>query len=161
MQEITYFVALLLSLTSLSSCKSLWSRSPANFTSIIQTAYPVGNGKLGALPFGEPGHEKLSLNHDSLWSGGPFENSSYNGGNPEQPVNVYLPGIRDWIWQNGTGNVTKLMGDADNYGSFAVLGNLSIAISGVEDAKDYERSLNLRTGVHTTSYSSGGKAYTM
>ncbi|KAI7502397.1 glycoside hydrolase family 95 protein [Hortaea werneckii] len=159
MKNIFHVVALLLSFTALSSCKRLWSKHPAHSTSIIQTAYPIGNGRLGALPFGEPGHEKLNLNHDSLWSGGPFENSSYDGGNPEQPVNVYLPGIRDWIWQNGTGNVTKLMGDGYNYGSFAVLGNLSITISNVDDAKDYERSLDLRTGVHTTSYSSGGQAY--
>lgn len=161
MKDTFQFVALLLSFTTLSSCKRLWSKHPANSTSIIQTAYPIGNGRLGALPFGEPGHEKLNLNHDSLWSGGPFENSSYNGGNPEQPVNGYLPGIRDWIWQNGTGNVSKLMGDGYNYGSFAVLGNLSITITDVDDAKDYERSLDLRTGVHTASYSSGGKAYKM
>lgn len=25
------------------------------------------------MPFGEPGAEKLNLNHDELWEGGPFE----------------------------------------------------------------------------------------
>jgi hypothetical protein len=29
---------------------------------------------IAAIPFGQPTMEKLSLNHDSLWSGGPFEN---------------------------------------------------------------------------------------
>lgn len=28
-----------------------------------------------AIPFGEPGAEKIALNIDSLWSGGPFESS--------------------------------------------------------------------------------------
>jgi len=80
--------------------KSLWSSSPAsNFSDIIRTAYTIGNGRLAALPFGTPGHDKLSLNRDSLWSGGPFGNVSYVGGNPSEPVYDELPGIRDWIWK--------------------------------------------------------------
>ena len=151
----------LLSSLGISSAKSLWSTVPANFSTIIQTAFPVGNGRLAALPFGLPGQEKLSLNRDSLWSGGPFENSSYNGGDPTAPVYQNLPGIREWIWQNGTGNVTKLMGDDNNYGSYAVLGNLSVAIASVGIVSTYKRRLDLETGVHTTSYVAGGHRYTM
>ncbi|KAK5125244.1 hypothetical protein LTR85_000920 [Meristemomyces frigidus] len=152
---------LVLSFVYLCTAKSLWSNVPAaNFSTIIQTAYPIGNGRLAALPFGSPGLEKLSLNRDSLWSGGRFENSSYNGGNPTSPVSQYLPGIREWIWQNGTGNVTKLMGDDNNYGSYAVLGNLSVAIAGITNISSYDRRLDLETGVHTTSYKLGGHAFT-
>lgn len=90
-------------------CKSLWSSSPAaNVSDLICHAYPVGNGRLAALPFGQAGSEKLSLNRDSLWSGGPFANTSYDGGNPAGERYSYLAGIRDWIWQNGTGNVSDL-----------------------------------------------------
>lgn len=53
--------------------KSLWSRVPATATDIIRTAYPLGNGRLGAMPFGPAGQETVNLNLDSLWSGGPFE----------------------------------------------------------------------------------------
>ncbi|KAI5212835.1 glycoside hydrolase family 95 protein [Aureobasidium subglaciale EXF-2481] len=141
--------------------KALWATEPANnFTDIIRTAYPVGNGRLAALPFGNPGQEKFSFNIDSLWSGGPFENSSYNGGNPESPVSSALPGIRDWIFQNGTGNVTALMGDNNNYGSYAVLGNLTISIDGITQFTSYNRSLDLTNGVHTTSFVSSGSIYT-
>lgn len=147
----------------ISSClaKTLWSTVPANFSTIIQTAYPIGNGRLAALPFGNPGSEKLSLNRDTLWTGGPFENSSYNGGNPRTSVSQYLLGIREWIWQNGTGNVTKLMGDNNNYGSYAVLGNLSVAIAGVTNTSSYKRSLDLQTGVHNTSFRAGNASYSM
>lgn len=151
-----------LSLVRHCSAKSLWSSVPAsNLSTIIQTAYPIGNGRLAALPFGPPGHDKLSLNRDNLWTGGPFENSSYNGGNPPSPVNQYLPGIREWIWQKGTGNVSELMGDDNNYGSYAVLGNLSVAIAGVGNVSHYERRLDLETGVHTTSYRSGSSVFTV
>ncbi|THW82682.1 glycoside hydrolase family 95 protein [Aureobasidium pullulans] len=141
--------------------KALWATEPANnFTDIIRTAYPVGNGQLAALPFGNPGHEKLSLNVDSLWSGGPFENSSYNGGNPRSSVASALPGIRDWIFKNGTGNVTALMGDDNNYGSYAVLGNLTISIDKISNFTAYNRSLDLTTGVYTTNFEAGGSKYT-
>ncbi|KAK3718715.1 hypothetical protein LTR37_004934 [Vermiconidia calcicola] len=154
----------------------LWSASSvSNYTSLHQHAYPLGNGRLAALLYGEAGQEKLSLNRDSLWSGGPFANNTgYRGGNPLQERHQYLPGIRDWIWQNGTGNVTKLMGETTDYGSYQVLGNLSVAIEGVAiegvaiegvaiegvaPASDYRRSLDLETGVHSTSFNAGGAFY--
>ncbi|KAI5204155.1 glycoside hydrolase family 95 protein [Aureobasidium subglaciale] len=141
--------------------KALWAREPANnFTDIIRTAYPIGNGQLAALPYGNPGHEKLSLNVDSLWSGGLFENSSYNGGIPDESVASALPGIRNWIFQNGTGNVTALMGDNNNYGSYAVLGNLSISIGGITNFTSYNRSLDLTTGIHATTFTASGSNYT-
>ena len=32
-------------------------------------ALPIGNGRLGAMVFGDPFHEKIQLNEDSIWSG--------------------------------------------------------------------------------------------
>lgn len=78
---------------SLVESRALWSSKPASQYNIIKEAYVVGNGRLGgtcnrarpkythqtdlrtAMPFGEAGSEQLSLNVDSLWSGGPFENA--------------------------------------------------------------------------------------
>src|SRR5438874_3324483 len=34
-------------------------------------ALPVGNGRLGAMVFGDVARERLQLNEDTLWSGGP------------------------------------------------------------------------------------------
>ncbi|KAL0257222.1 hypothetical protein SLS55_008032 [Diplodia seriata] len=133
--------------------KVVWSSTPATFTDIIRQAFPVGNGKLGALPFSDGGVEKLSLNIDSLWSGGPFEASNYTGGNPTTAKYEYLAGIRDWVWQNGTGNVSELLGNFDNYGSFRVLGNLSVSIDGVTSfSGQYNRSLDLGNGIHRTGF---------
>ncbi|GAB7366194.1 hypothetical protein MBLNU230_g7754t1 [Neophaeotheca triangularis] len=151
----------LLAFVPLIQGKSLWSTTPANYSDIIRTAYTVGNGRLAALPFGEAGHEKLNLNVDSLWTGGPFENSSYNGGNPTEPVYDALPGIRDWIFRNGTGNVSALMGPNDNYGSYAVLANLSVSIAGVDEVEQYKRSLDLKTGVHTTTFEAEEAEFTI
>ncbi|CAN9124448.1 unnamed protein product [Alternaria alternata] len=141
-----------------STALSLWSTTPANSSDIIRTTYPIGNGRLGAMPIGPPGAEILTLNLDTLWSGGPFSASNYSGGNPNSSVAEALPGIREWIFTNGTGNVTELLGLDDAYGSYQVLGNLSVTIPSLVDADvaNYTRTLDLSNGIHTTSFSLNG-----
>jgi hypothetical protein len=72
MQEILRKLAWLAFAQTVNS-KSLWSRSPAKASEIINTTYPLGNGRLGAMSSGPAGFETLTLNLDTLWSGGPFE----------------------------------------------------------------------------------------
>ena len=149
----------LLSSTNAKHAKSLWERTPANSSDIIRTAYPIGNGRLGALihgsPLSSPFSETLTLNVDSLWSGGPFEVSNYTGGNPNTSVAGSLSGIRHWIFENGTGNVTELLGDDRFYGSYRVLGNLSISIPDFKSITKYRRRLDLAEGMHDTFFSTG------
>lgn len=54
------------------------------------------------------------------------------------------------------------MSNGDNYGSYAVLGNLSVWIDGVtnQSYSNYNRSLDLQTGVHTTTFTVGKSEYT-
>jgi alpha-L-fucosidase 2 len=79
---------------------------------------------------------------------------NYTGGNPNSSIDSALPGIRDWIFTNGTGNVTKLLGTNDNYGSYRVLGNLSVAIPSLQDSEisNYTRVLDITNGIHSTSF---------
>src|SRR5579863_8317 len=46
----------------------LWYRQPAQKW---LEALPLGNGRLGAMLWGGPRHERADLNIDTLWSGGP------------------------------------------------------------------------------------------
>ncbi|KAF2090379.1 glycoside hydrolase family 95 protein [Saccharata proteae CBS 121410] len=148
---------------SASSARVLWSSTPATYTNIPYEAYPLGNGRIGAWPFGSPGKEKLSLNVDSLWSGGPFQLRNYTGGNPSSEQGRHLPGIRDWVFGNGSGNVTELYGGAQGYGSFRVLGNLTVRVgeAGFGDGMTgFRRSLDLGTGLHRTRFrGSDGRVY--
>src|SRR5688572_7009061 len=48
----------------------LWYRQPA--ASWVQ-ALPVGNGRLGAMVFGGVDSDRLQLNEDTLWAGGPYD----------------------------------------------------------------------------------------
>ncbi|HSA00154.1 MAG TPA: glycoside hydrolase N-terminal domain-containing protein, partial [Candidatus Paceibacterota bacterium] len=45
----------------------LWYRQPAKDW---LEALPVGNGRLGAMVFGETAKERIQLNEETLWSGG-------------------------------------------------------------------------------------------
>ena len=50
--------------------KRLWYRQPAREW---VEALPVGNGRLGAMVFGGTTRERLQLNEDTLWNGGPYD----------------------------------------------------------------------------------------
>ncbi|KAH8811188.1 glycoside hydrolase family 95 protein [Xylogone sp. PMI_703] len=162
---------LYLNLVILASCtlgvrgKQLWSNEPAAEDNIIMTAYPVGNGKLAhlAMPLGTVGTDIIVLNEHSLWSGGPFQNSSYIGGNPHGPVYSALPGIREVIWQTQINNdISALYGPPDEYfyGNYETLGNLTVSIEGITKYSTYRRSLNLENGIHQTVFKSGRDTYT-
>ncbi|CAO2652325.1 Nn.00g006080.m01.CDS01 [Neocucurbitaria sp. VM-36] len=151
-----FCILFLASLSHIAHARSLWSTSPANALDIIRTAYPLGNGRLGAMPFGPAGLETLNLNLDTLWSGGPFEVDDYTGGNPTSPVAPALSGIRDFIFSRGTGNVTELLGSDGDYGSYRVLGNLSVTIPSLltsnVSVNNYTRTVDIANGIHTTRF---------
>ena len=47
----------------------LWYPQPANDKKPMDEALPIGNGRLGALVFGAPTRERISVNESSLWTG--------------------------------------------------------------------------------------------
>lgn len=53
-------------------------------------ALPIGNGRLGGMVFGGVPAERIQLNEDTFWSGGP-----YDAINPE--ALQYLPKVRELI----------------------------------------------------------------
>ncbi|KAJ5279841.1 alpha-fucosidase [Penicillium angulare] len=150
---------IIVGLCNLSAAKRLWSKSPASFDSIEQQAYPLGNGRLGFMPTGEPGAESINVNLDSLWSGGPFENKSYFGGNPTSDRSHFLPRIREEIFKNGTGNVDELLSPIYSYGSYTPLANLTVEIDGLESYSSYFRGLDLEHGVYSVRFTSGSQEF--
>ena len=66
----------------------LWYEKPA---ATWVEALPIGNGRLGAMVFGDPLRERLALNEDTLWSGGP---TSWN--NPD--AKAWLPKVREAVF---------------------------------------------------------------
>lgn len=59
---------------------------------VWEAALPIGNGRLGAMVYGNPGNELIKFNESSLWSGGPNRND-----NPD--ALKALPEIRKLIFE--------------------------------------------------------------
>ena len=70
----------------------LWYRRPA--TRWVE-ALPLGNGRLGAMVWGGIEHERLQLNEDTLYAGGP-----YDANNPD--ALAALPEVRRLIFAGAT-----------------------------------------------------------
>lgn len=53
----------------------IWDNRPA--TDWMTQAYPVGNGRLGAMIFGGVGRDRIQFNENSLWTGDEQETGAY------------------------------------------------------------------------------------
>ena len=51
----------------------LWYRQPAKEW---EEALPLGNGRLGAMIYGDIEHEHLQMNEDSMWYGGKVDRNN-------------------------------------------------------------------------------------
>lgn len=119
-------------------------------------ALPVGNGRLGAMIFGGIDKERLALNEDTLWSGHPTD---WN--NPK--AKEVLPQVRALLAEQRYEEADQLckgmMGPFTQ--SYLPLGDLIISMDhGQLSYGEYNRKLDLSTGLATVSYSIGGVAYT-
>ncbi|MGH9162350.1 MAG: glycoside hydrolase family 95 protein [Vicinamibacteraceae bacterium] len=143
----------------------LWYRQPAK---TWVEALPVGNGRLGAMVFGDPPRERLQLNEDSLWSGGPQD-----ADNPA--AREALPKIRELLWKGRYAEAEELAnrtlicrgpgsgrgeGARVAYGSYQTLGDLSLTFTGHDDATGYRRELDLDSAVARVSYRLGAASCT-
>jgi alpha-L-fucosidase 2 len=132
----------------------LWYDRPA---SLWTDALPLGNGRLGAMVFGDPLHERLQINESTFWAGGPY-----------QPVNSdaygYLQQVRDLIFAGRYGEAeamaeAHLMAKPIKQMSYQPVGDLRIDLLHAGQVSGYRRSLDLATAVATTSYTADGIVY--
>jgi alpha-L-fucosidase 2 len=131
----------------------LWYRQPANGWG---NALPLGNGRLGAMVFGGTSQERIGLNEDTLWSGGPYEPSTeVSQATRDQIKNLMFAGkFRDA--QNLSG---KLQATPDSQASYQTIGEIQFAFPGHEKVNNYRRQLDLDTAIATVTYSVGGVNY--
>ncbi|MDP0499390.1 MAG: glycoside hydrolase family 95 protein [Verrucomicrobiota bacterium JB022] len=128
----------------------LWYQEPA--TEWVQ-ALPVGNGRLGAMVFGGIGQERLQLNEDTLWAGGPYD--------PARPnARDILPGLRNRLnrgeYQEAQDLVQeRFMAQPMQQMPYQTIGDLLITTSILETARDYRRELDLDTAIARTTFRAG------
>lgn len=146
----------------------LWYDEPASQTNSSDTwqeaTLPIGNGILGANVYGELSQEHLTLNEETLWSGGRGSVNNYNGGNPSSSkVDTYNSYANTLLNGGSLSSIEDLAGVSANssgyYNGYQALGDLYFNF-GHSNGSNYSRALNLETGLSTVSYTYNSVNYT-
>lgn len=161
---ICLFILLCSFVTSASNQWLYYFDKPA---SIWEESVPLGNGRIGMMPWGGINNERIVLNEISLWAG-----SKQDADNPD--AYKHLGEIRNLLFSGKNKEAQQLMyktftckgrGGEDNgaFGNFQNFGNLSIDFKYPDSAstvKDYRRTLDISNAISTTTYTKGNISYT-
>ncbi|QEC66345.1 glycoside hydrolase family 95 protein [Panacibacter ginsenosidivorans] len=134
----------------------LWYNKPAGAT--WENALPVGNGRLGAMIYGNVDTETVQLNEHTLWSGSPNRND-----NPLALDSLAI--IRKLIFDGKQKEAEQLANrvilSRKSHGQmFEPAGELHLAFNGHEKYSNYYRELDIERAVTKTSYTVGDITYT-
>ncbi|MCZ4223480.1 glycosyl hydrolase family 95 catalytic domain-containing protein [Pedobacter rhodius] len=126
----------------------LWYDQPASNT--WTSALPVGNGRLGAMVYGNPEQELIKLNESTVWTGGPSRND-----NPD--ALQALPEIRKLLFEGKNREAQELAGKTiqskrNNGMKYQPVGELILDFPGHNHHKQYYRELNIENAVAKTMY---------
>jgi alpha-L-fucosidase 2 len=127
---------------------ALWYDEPAG-TDWLR-ALPIGNGRLGAMVFGNVDAERLQLNEDTVWAGGPYDSANTRGA-------ANLGEIRRRVFADQWGPAQDLinqtmMGTPGGQLAYQPVGNLRLAFGSASGVSQYNRMLDLTTATVTTTY---------
>ncbi|QDK78712.1 glycoside hydrolase family 95 protein [Spirosoma sp. KCTC 42546] len=159
MRYLLFLLLLTLTTVSFSQNKSglkLWYSTPAGQT--WENALPIGNGRLGAMVYGNVGKETIQLNEHTLWSGSPNRND-----NPAALAS--LPEIRQLIFANKQKEAENLANKTiitkKSHGQmFQPVGSFHLTFEGHENYTKYYRELDIERAIAKTIYTIEGVTYT-
>lgn len=119
-------------------------------------ALPVGNGRLGAMVFGGMAEDRLSLNEDTIWTGGPVVRGE-NGPVTREAIET----CRALLFEGKNAEAVRAL--PQHFGQSAAyqpLGDLMLRHALPEgETDDYRRSLSLDDAVAYTEFRRGGVAF--
>jgi len=136
----------------------LWYREPAK---IWEEALPVGNGRLGAMVYGDWNKENIQVNEESLWGGGKVDANADAASMIPKIQRLLVAGE---IEKAATLSEKELKSNPLRIRSYQSFGNFRIdfGTEGLrrERVTNYRRDLDLQTGMATVSYTIDGVKYT-
>ena len=133
----------------------IWHTEPAEEW---ENALPVGNGRLGAMVYGGVEEERIQLNEDTYWSGGPYSTVVEGG-------YKHLPEIQKLLFEGEPLRAHKLfgrhlMGYPVEQMKYQSMGVLHLFYEKDRQYSGYKRWLDLSTGITGSSYVIDGVTYT-
>ncbi len=119
-------------------------------------ALPVGNGRIGAMIFGGTEDERIQVNEDTLWGGGPHDYT-----NPD--AYSHLEEIRNLIFADKIAEAEKVsaavMGEPRLLMPYQPFCDIHLHFPGHELATEYHRDLNLNDAVAENVYTVNGVTF--
>ena len=136
------------------SLLKLWYNHPAKEW---VEALPIGNGRLGAMVYGDPCQETIQLNESTVWGGQPNRND-----NPD--AREAIPGIRKLIFEGKYKEAQDLanrsvISKISSGMPYQTVGELHLMFPGHEGYTDYSRELDIGKAVVRSHYNSAGVSY--
>lgn len=135
--------------------QTLWFKQPA---SDWNEALPVGNGRLGGMVFGKIRNERIQLNEDSIWYGGPRDRNN-------RDALSQLEEMRKLLKEGRAGEAHRLAelafsGTPNSQRHYVPAGDLLLFLDEDESRiSNYRRELDLKRAVVTTTYERDGYTY--
>lgn len=134
---------------------TIWTVTPAKF---FTESSVLGNGRIGAMVFGEVSKERVVLNESTMWSGSEQDAD-------RQDAREHLPEIRKQLLAGNNVEAEELMykyfvckgggSGGGQYGCYQTFGNL--LIDGPDaTATNYRRALDLDKAIATVDYDANG-----
>lgn len=126
----------------------LWYRQPATRW---EEALPIGNGRLGGMVYGGASDEQIQLNEDTLWSGFPRDTIQYSS-------QRYLKQTRELIMSGQYSEAEQLLNRemlGRDVEAYQPMGHFKLQHDELDGIPydEFERELDLHTGIATTKYS--------
>ncbi|PQV48996.1 alpha-L-fucosidase 2 [Jejuia pallidilutea] len=136
---------------SKNSILKLWYDAPA---ANWNEALPLGNGRLGAMVFGNPTNENIQLNELTLWAGGPHRND-----NPL--AKGALSEIRKLLFNKKYEDAHRLANEkfiskVAHGMPYETVGNLRLNFKNQDSVSNYYRELDIENAINTTKYTIDG-----
>jgi alpha-L-fucosidase 2 len=159
MKQLFFVLLLFVATVSYSQSKQglkLWYNKPSGRT--WENAMPIGNGRLGAMIYGNVERETIQLNEHTVWSGSPNRND-----NPLalDSLSVIRQLIFDGKQKDAERIANRVIISKKSHGQkFEPVGSLQLAFEGHENFSNYYRELDIERAITKTSYTVNSVTYT-
>jgi alpha-L-fucosidase 2 len=132
----------------------LWYAKPAEKW---EEALPIGNGRMGAMVFGDTEDERIQFNEDTLWTGKPHDYV-------RKGTVSHLEELRRLLFEGKVDEAVpiirqRFLSDPVRQKAYQPFGDLRLHFPGHDKAADYRRELDLDSAIAGVRYRVGDVTY--